>query len=52
MGRRFFPAEDYHQDLTRHPGQPYIVAHDLPKLAELQRLFPARYRPTPVLVRR
>ena len=50
--RPFYPAEDYHQDyLTRHPDQPYIVIHDLPKLAELKRLFPARYRETPVLVR-
>ena len=43
--RPFYPAEDYHQDyLTLHPDQPYIVIHDLPKLAELKRLFPARYR--------
>ena len=50
--RPFYPAEDYHQDyLTRHPDQPYIVIHDLPKIAELKRLFPARYRETPVLVR-
>ena len=50
--RPFYPAEDYHQDyLTRHPDQPYIVINDLPKIAELKRLFPARYRETPVLVR-
>ena len=43
--RAFYPAEAYHQDyLARHPGQPYIVVHDLPKLAALQREFPGLYR--------
>jgi peptide-methionine (S)-S-oxide reductase len=43
---RFFPAEDYHQDyLARHPYQPYIVYNDAPKLEELKKLFPERYRP-------
>jgi peptide-methionine (S)-S-oxide reductase len=51
MDRPFFPAEDYHQDfLTRHPTHPYIVINDLPKVQELQRLFPDAYRATPVLV--
>jgi peptide-methionine (S)-S-oxide reductase len=50
--RPFYPAEDYHQDyLILHPNQPYIVIHDLPKLAELKRPFPTRYRETPTLVR-
>ena len=50
--RSFFPAENYHQDyLTLHPGEPYIAINDLPKIGELKRLFPARYRETPVLVR-
>ena len=50
--RAFYPAEDYHQDyLTLHPEQPYIAINDLPKIAGLKRLFPARYRETPVLVR-
>ena len=50
-GRAFYPAEAYHQDyLTLHPRQPYIVMFDLPKLAALRRLFPARYRAEPVLV--
>lgn len=49
--RQFFPAEDYHQDyLVRHPNQPYIVANDLPKIEDLRRLFPERFRATPVLV--
>jgi peptide-methionine (S)-S-oxide reductase len=50
--RPFYPAEDYHQDyLTLHPDQPYIAINDLPKIAELKRLFPDRYRETPTLVR-
>jgi peptide-methionine (S)-S-oxide reductase len=49
--RPFYAAEAYHQDyLTRHPEQPYIAIHDLPKIAALKRLFPGRYRETPVLV--
>ena len=50
-GKTFYRAEDYHQDyLTRHPTQPYIVYNDLPKIANLKRLFPDLYRPDPVLV--
>jgi peptide-methionine (S)-S-oxide reductase len=49
--RGFYPAEGYHQDfLTRHPDYPYIVINDLPKIANLKRLFPAAYRAEPVLV--
>ncbi len=49
--RPFFRAEAYHQDyLVRNPRNPYIVINDLPKLAELQRVFPDRYRAAPVLV--
>lgn len=51
MDRTFYPAEGYHQDyLTRHPDNPYIVYNDLPKIRELQKLFPDRYRDSPVLV--
>ncbi len=40
----FWPAEDYHQNyLALHPTQPYIVINDLPKLADLQRQYPALY---------
>jgi peptide-methionine (S)-S-oxide reductase len=40
----FWPAEDYHQNyLALHPTQPYIVIHDLPKLAALQKDWPALY---------
>ena len=50
-GRDFYPAEDYHQDyLTLNPTAPYIVYNDLPKLANLKRLFPAVWRDDPVLV--
>src|ERR1700719_863153 len=49
--REFYAAEDYHQDfLTRHPGHPYIVYNDLPKIDDLKRLFPDAYRVDPVLV--
>jgi len=51
-GRTFYPAEAYHQDfLTRNPHYPYIVINDLPKIRELERLFPAVYQADPVLVR-
>jgi len=49
--RVFYPAETYHQDfLTRNPTHPYIVVNDLPKIADLKRLFPDLYRAEPVLV--
>lgn len=47
----FYPAEQYHQDfLTLNPDWPYIVVHDLPKVAALERLFPQNFRAEPVLV--
>ena len=50
--RVFYPAETYHQDyMYRHPRDPYILMHDLPKVADLKRLFPERYRSDPILVR-
>ena len=50
-GRTFYPAEGYHQNyLTLNPNQPYIVYNDLPKIANLERMFPARYRADPMLV--
>jgi len=43
--RGFYPAEDYHQDfLIRNPTHPYILFNDLPKVENLQRIFPAFYR--------
>ncbi len=50
-GKTFYPAEGYHQDfLARNPNHPYIVIHDLPKVAELKKTFPDAYRDKPVLV--
>ncbi|MDB5406263.1 MAG: methionine sulfoxide reductase [Rhodospirillales bacterium] len=47
----FYPAEAYHQDyLLRHPESLYIVVNDMPKIANLKRLFPAVYQETPVTV--
>ena len=40
----FYAAEAYHQDYAaKHPTQPYIVVHDLPKVANLQKQFPTLY---------
>jgi peptide-methionine (S)-S-oxide reductase len=37
----FYPAEDYHQNyLKSNPTDPYIVQHDMPKLAALKKKFP------------
>jgi peptide-methionine (S)-S-oxide reductase len=50
-GKNFYPAEDYHQDfLVQNPTYPYIVFNDLPKVANLKRMFPDRYRAKPALV--
>jgi peptide-methionine (S)-S-oxide reductase len=44
-GFSFFPAETYHQDfMAKNPGHPYITTWDKPKVANLKRLFPDRYR--------
>ena len=41
----FFAAEAYHQDYARkHPNYPYIVVNDRPKVAALQKRFPALYK--------
>jgi peptide-methionine (S)-S-oxide reductase len=43
--QQFYPAEDYHQNfLALHPDKPYIVMHDLPKLEQLRKQFPALYQ--------
>ena len=50
-GKKFFPAEAYHQDfLTLNPTYPYIVFNDLPKIDHLKQTFPDLYRPKPALV--
>lgn len=43
--QQFYPAEAYHQNyLALHPNQPYIVIHDLPKIEQLRKQFPALYQ--------
>ena len=47
----FKPAEASDQDFAvLNPDQDYVVSIDLPKLANLKRLFPDYYRETPVTV--
>jgi peptide-methionine (S)-S-oxide reductase len=47
----FNPAAGSDQDFAvLHPDQAYIVSNDLPKVANLKRLFPDYYRETPVTV--
>jgi peptide-methionine (S)-S-oxide reductase len=49
--RAFYPAEPYHQDYaTLHPTSNYIVFNDLPKIENLQKLYPEFYSERPVLV--
>ena len=51
-GKVFYPAEDYHQDfLVHNPDDPYIAYNDLPKIADLERLFPGSFRRDAVLAR-
>ena len=43
--KQFYAAEDYHQNyLAGHMSQPYIVHFDLPKLAQLRKVFPNLYQ--------
>ena len=43
--KAFYPAEGYHQNYAaRHPDNPYIARYDLPKVANLQQMFPQLYR--------
>jgi peptide-methionine (S)-S-oxide reductase len=42
--RSFRQADDAHRDyVARHPRDQYVVINDAPKLADLQRKFPALY---------
>lgn len=44
--RKFYPAEDYHQDfMAKNPRHGYIVRWDKPKVAALKAMFPAHYKP-------
>ncbi|HLF83737.1 MAG TPA: peptide-methionine (S)-S-oxide reductase MsrA [Blastocatellia bacterium] len=46
IGTPFYAAEGYHQNyVVHHPNEPYIVMHDLPKVANLRKDFPSLYRP-------
>ena len=41
---KFYAAEDYHQDYAKlHPTNPYIARNDLPKVANLEKIFPDLY---------
>lgn len=43
-GQPFYEAEAYHQDYAeRHPNEPYIRINDLPKIANLRKMFPHLY---------
>jgi len=47
----FYAAEGYHQDYaTRHPDSGYIARYDLPKVRNLEQMYPQLYRQDPVLV--
>jgi peptide-methionine (S)-S-oxide reductase len=49
----FYPAEAYHQDyLEQHPDAPYIAFNDMPKVRNLQTLFPSHWNSAPTLVGR
>jgi len=44
----FYPAEGYHQDfVAKNPYHPYIVVNELPKIRNLEVMFPAFYRGQP-----
>ncbi len=41
----FYAAEGYHQDfIAQNPSYPYVIVHDLPKIAQLQAQWPDLYR--------
>jgi len=43
--KKFYPAEDYHQDfMARNPRHGYILRWDVPKVEALKALFPEHYR--------
>jgi peptide-methionine (S)-S-oxide reductase len=48
----FYAAEAYHQNyLALHPNDPYIAINDLPKVANLKKMFPDLYLNAPVLLK-
>jgi len=51
LKQTFYPAEAYHQDYaTLHPDSGYIARFDLPKIANLSKVFPELYTADPNLV--
>lgn len=41
----FYIAEEYHQDYAAlNPMNPYIIAHDAPKIAKLKATYPEHYK--------
>ncbi len=45
--RKFYPAEDYHQDFVAlNPRHPYVLAWSVPKVDALKKYFPQFYRDT------
>lgn len=49
--KAFYPAEAYHQDFLIHnPNHGYIVVNDLPKVANLKRVWPDMYSEKPVMI--
>ena len=43
--QHFYAAEEYHQNyLALNSTQPYIVCHDIPKVEQLRKQFPALYK--------
>ena len=43
--KAFYPAEGYHQNYaTLHPDNPYIAHYDLPKISNLQQMYPQLYK--------
>jgi peptide-methionine (S)-S-oxide reductase len=43
--RKFYPAEEYHQDFARkNPNHPYIRRWDAPKVVALREMYPSLYR--------
>ena len=49
--KAFYPAEAYHQNYaTLHPGSPYILFNDAPKVENLKQTFSALYKESPTLV--
>ena len=43
--KAFYPAEGYHQNYAKlHPDNPYIAHYDLPKVSNLEQLYPQLYR--------